>query len=534
MKTLFSVLCTLLITSSYANEISVESKIKHVTVFQRAAQIQRSAQVKVPKGKHQIVLTNLSTRVNQNSIQITGDKDITILSVSFQQNYLKNNEENVATKRIQDSLNLMSEKLIDIKNNQWLLREEKDLLLKNKALSQTGSNNNTEEIIKRANFYRLRLREIVTEETKENKKHNECQAIINKLNAQLRQNRAGKGKSVGEIVIEVESKLTQTTSMQVSYNVSGAGWYPVYNLKSKSITSPLQLEYNAKVYQLSGVAWKNVNLSLSTANPQHNIQKPNLTPWRLVFQNRNYGGAYIKSNRSTQYNIQADEVEDAALSEAPSPSANFTAPPVNITQHQTAVSFDLKTKYTIESNNKHYGVTVSNYELPASYTYYAAPKLRKKAFLLAKTSDWQQYNLIPGKTNFFFENTFVGSSILNLSGAQDTLDISLGIDDNIIIDRKRVKDFCKAYAIGSDKKEEIGIEITVTNNKNTSIELLVEDQIPVSGNNKISVDLLNAKKADHDLNSGKLTWKLKLKPGESKKLRFGYSIKYPKGMQINL
>ena len=124
--------------------------------------------------------------------------------------------------------------------------------------------------------------------------------------------------------------------------------------------------------------------------------------------------------------------------------------------------------------------------------------------------------------------------MLNLSGMQDTLDISLGRDDNIIMERKRVKDYCKVYAIGADKREEIGIRTTITNNKNVAIEMIVEDQIPVTTNNQIEVTLLSSKKAEHNEDTGKLKWVIKLKPGESKELNFSYSIRFPKDRKINL
>ena len=484
--------CTLLLSCYsvllFGNEISPKSSIKHVTVFQKAAQIERNLKATIPSGKHQIIISNLSTQVDQNSIQLSGDKTLSILSIHFQRNFLKNEQPNTKTIFLQDSLTLMRDKLTDVTNQQWLLREEKDLIMKNKTLSQTGTNNTTEELMKRATYYRTRLGEILKDEKKQTKKQQEIQGVVNRLQAQLNQNKNGRGKSVGEIVVEVQSKSNQTVNFNLTYNINNAGWYPIYNLRSKSIKEPLDLEYNAKVYQNSGIDWKNVVISLSTSNPQANIQKPHLTPWRLAFRtanqyNKNYRGK--NSNRTESYAGKVQMDEDAMTVDAE--YNTFTPPPVQITQYQTAVSFDLKTKYTIPSDNKQHGVTVANYTLPAQYTYYAAPKMKKKAFLLAQTSDWHQYNLIPGRSNFFFQNRYVGNSMLNLSGMQDTLDLSLGIDENILIQRNRVKDFCKVYAIGSDKKEEIGIEISITNNKNVPIEIVIEDQIPVSTNNQIMV-----------------------------------------------
>ena len=147
---------TLLIAFSIfvsAKEIPTRSTIEHVTIFQKAAQIERTAQVKIPSGKHQIIISNLSTQVNENSIQLRGDKQLSILSIYFQRNYLKDVVPSSKLKAIQDSISFMESKLQDVNDERWLLQEEKDLILKNKVLSPTGNNNTTEELTKRADFF---------------------------------------------------------------------------------------------------------------------------------------------------------------------------------------------------------------------------------------------------------------------------------------------------------------------------------------------------------------------------------------------
>jgi uncharacterized protein (TIGR02231 family) len=282
MKYTLSFLLIAFSLSLSAKEIPTKSTIKHVTVFQKAAQIERTAQVKIPSGKHQIIISNLSTQINENSIQLRGDKQLSILSIYFQRNYLKDAVPSSKLKAVQDSISYMESKLQDVNDERWLLQEEKDLILKNKVLSQTGNNNTTEELTKRSNFYRYRLREILKSQKSENQKHSKYQNTLRKLRAQ--QNELGnRRKHVGEIVVEIESKTTQTVNLNLAYNIQNAGWHPLYNLRSNSIEEPLQLDYNAKVYQRSGVDWENVKISLSTSNPQANIQKPTLTPWRLAF-----------------------------------------------------------------------------------------------------------------------------------------------------------------------------------------------------------------------------------------------------------
>ena len=62
--------------------------------------------------------------------------------------------------------------------------------------------------------------------------------------------------------------------------------------------------------------------------------------------------------------------------------------------------------------------------------------------------------------------------------------------------------------------------------------MLLKDQYPVSQNKEVEVELLESNDAAVNDETGVLTWKISLKPGESKKVRFSYQVKYPKEIKI--
>ena len=162
------------------------------------------------------------------------------------------------------------------------------------------------------------------------------------------------------------------------------------------------------------------------------------------------------------------------------------------------------------------------------YSYYCAPKIDNDAFLLAKITGWDKYNLISGDANIFFEDTYVGKSYLNTISTNDTMDISLGRDKNVTVTRTKLVDFCEKKVIGLNKKETSTYEISIRNKKKDAIEIIVEDQIPLSSNNEIVVEATETGKAEYDKVTGKLMWKLKMAPAETQKFKFGYTVKYPK------
>jgi len=188
--------------------------------------------------------------------------------------------------------------------------------------------------------------------------------------------------------------------------------------------------------------------------------------------------------------------------------------------------------YTIKSDGKTTIVDIQNYTLPATYQYYAAPKLDPSAFLLAKVSGWEDYNLLSGYINLYFEGTYVGKSYLNVKDTKDTLDFSLGRDENIVIERKKQKEYNTSQFIGSNRKVSFAWEISVRNKKKTPVTIVVEDQLPLSTDNQIEIEKGETPEATYDETNGILKWKFTLNSAETKKVNFSYSVKYPKDKNV--
>ncbi|RAI95350.1 mucoidy inhibitor MuiA family protein [Algoriphagus yeomjeoni] len=206
----------------------------------------------------------------------------------------------------------------------------------------------------------------------------------------------------------------------------------------------------------------------------------------------------------------------------------------SVVENQTTVEIEVAEPYSIKSNGEKTLVDLKNYQVDASYSYSVVPKLDNDAFLIAEIADWSQYSLLEGESNLYFEDGFVGRSILNGSSLQDTLEISMGRDRSIVIQRDKNDEFSKKRAIGSNITESREYVITVKNNKSQAVTLNVEDQIPVSVNSDISVEALNLSGGKLDANTGIMTWTITLQPGAQQELKFQYEVKYPKREKVIL
>jgi uncharacterized protein (TIGR02231 family) len=211
-------------------------------------------------------------------------------------------------------------------------------------------------------------------------------------------------------------------------------------------------------------------------------------------------------------------------------TASFT----QVAENATNSVFDISIPYTIESNGKSNFVEIQQYNIAANYTYLSIPKVDKDAFLLARLQGWDKSELLPGEANVYFENNYVGQTYFDTRIVDDTLSVGLGRDNNIVVKRKQINEFKEKTSIsGNTKKVSRMYEIEVRNTRKSAIELELEDQIPLTNNEQLEVEVLEIGNAEYNKETGKLKWKLKLNPGESKSLRFGYAVKHPKKMIVN-
>lgn len=196
------------------------------------------------------------------------------------------------------------------------------------------------------------------------------------------------------------------------------------------------------------------------------------------------------------------------------------------------VEYKIITPSTILSDGNHKNIEMQKMSIPAIFEYQSVPKLKEEVFLFAKISDWEQYNLVEGEVNLYFEKTFTGKSFLDVKYLSDTLSISLGRDKNILVKREKQKESSGNQLIGNKRKEFRSYEIIVRNNKNSDIKITLFDQVPISTIKEIQVENLELSGAEFDENTGKVNWTFELKPKELKKVTLRYSVKYPKNKPL--
>ncbi len=541
MKKLVLIIVIVLLAMPSIAQKNVTSKIKKVTVFLKGAQIQRTASTSLKKGRTDVVFSGLSTVLDANSIQVKGKGNFTIMAVYHQLNYLKKAKVDKRIKEMQDSVKLLTNQS-NLQNQFYnALNQESQMLLANKAIGGTNTGVDVASLKSMADFYRTRLKDIYTRMYKIKQDNSKRNAKIQRLNQQIQQSRRNYQTTVSELVLDLDVKESTQAKFDITYLVRNASWYPQYDIRATDVHHPIQLHYRAMIRQNTGVEWKNVMLTVSTGNPSNNGVIPQLYPWYLNYylnqQGRRMEKAYVDSNVKP---LDMEEVQTPVPVNSSAPVYSYSTPSkamgnsnnssnyTRVSVGQTTTLFKISIPYTIPSTNKTVNVKIQKVELAADYRYYCVPKLSLDAFLQARITGWEELNLLAGNVNVFFDGTFVGKSRINPQSLSDTLDISLGKDASIKVERNKIKDKTGKLVIGSTKKMNIGWEISVRNGKAEKINITIQDQLPLSKLKEIEVELNKKDGAKYNADNGFLTWDLEIDAKKSVKKSFDYTVKYPK------
>ena len=327
------------------------------------------------------------------------------------------------------------------------------------------------------------------------------------------------------------SKVSTTTPINISYFTKNAGWIPAYDVKVMTLDNTIKLGYKATVTQTTGLDWEDVKISLSTGNPNQGNVVPILTPWYLNMYVPILYEKLKTLKRAQESKMQAIEstasgytMEDVDVID----DTKYVGIYTSMTESMLYTNFDIDLPYTIPTDGKAYSVDIKDEQMNAYFNVYGIPKLDKDAFVTADIKDWEKFDLLPGEANIIMDNIYIGKSYIDPNSTSDTLRLLLGRDKRVALKRTLVKEQTKSKIKGDYKIETFTYEIIMRNNKKQAIELVVKDQYPLSKAKEVEVNLDESASAEINNETGELKWNIKLQPGESKKLRFSYSVKYPK------
>jgi uncharacterized protein (TIGR02231 family) len=552
-------------TSAAEKETVIKSSIKKVTVYTKGAQIQRRASYSVSQGITTLVIEGVSPNIDPNSLQVQASGEIIILDSKYSIFYpqlepVLNPKNGIPPKvlreisLLQDSIFNINFDLSEIQYQIDVLNSEKRIIENNGTIKGEGKVNDSIPLLADAiAFYHKKMLELNGQLLKLNRSkqlntrsHGRMNTRLAKLHNYNENNNFISRPTkppVHQVKITISAKASATGSLKLSYLVNNAGWTPSYDLRSSAADSKINLSYKAQVHQNTGIDWEGVNLSLSTNNPYANKTKPTLSPWYLdyhSYRNTDYneynqsskaeiitGGATmdLKNSKKRINDLEMDEdIYDAMT------ASKFTT----MIEHLISVEYEIDLPYSIKSDNLENMVLVSIKDLNTEYMHYAIPKMDLSVYMVARITALGDLNLVPGKANLFHDGAYLGTTYIDPNTMNDTLDLSLGKDPNLIMKRTLLKSESKQKVVGDKIVKTVSYKIQFKNHKSSTIKLIVQDQVPVSRNKEIEVSLDNLSKGKVDEVTGLVEWKFKMKPQASEEIDIKFTVKYDKTQNITL
>lgn len=534
---------------------TLNSNISHITVFKDRAEVTRQAQKEsLPVGEYHLVFDKLPQNIDQNSIQVNGKGNAVLSNVKFETVYYEETPDEdrrtllLKQQDIQDEIRQLNDQIARLK-------KEKDFVEGvGKKLITPASNEATLELdpekwAKMLGYFKQELQTTDQAIFEIEKDKRSWENKLTQVNSQIQQMGQGRKLSKNQVTVWVE--VTQETNLllELSYIVYNASWRPVYDLRVSTEEKRMHITYNAIVTQNTGENWEDAALKLSTAQPQISGQQPNLSPWRINIQKPlprpapsvERGMAMSNMIEAPMAQMFRSEIEEAPgeLDEIVEDVAIVTSVSA-VETGATSVFFSIKGSHTVKSDGTDHKVTIMIEDFSAHFRYSTVPKLSPYAYLKAKVRNETAYPFLAGSTNVFLDNNFVANSSIEAVAPTEEFWTFLGIDQGFKIEHKFLKKYEKKEGgIFSKKTKNIVYEylIEVKNNKTTQEEIVVWDQLPISGNDDIKVHLLEPSYKEDSSSLKKneyeyLEWFFKPAPGEELKIPFKFGVEYPREKQV--
>jgi len=499
---------------------TLKTRIKTLTVYPEMALVKQEVLADLKIGENVISVVGLTPDLMDNSLQVSvNDPKIKLLDVKVYESHLQAFNQ-AEVKKLKDKIESIEKELFFKKAEKDAIKQFNSVITK--TLPQPKDQqanipfiNSYFEVMENAlkkvgkNLTELDLEISRLEKEKEN------------LEKELT-NYGQKKESIKIAEITLYSKeVVKNVPIDLSFLLKSAGWKPYYSFRIDSQSGKYSIDWSAMIWQKSGIDWKDAEIRISTQKPASFRDIPEAKPWYIDISKGIFVYPMIeKSSRAKsldQFLPEEEQLQD-----------------VKVEEEVASVSFILPRKISIPSDGKPHMVVVDTAEKNTTMKYTVLPRVSLYAYLTADIENPFNYPILAGESKVYLDGKFVGDLSIkkNLYPGEKKL-IPFGIDESIKVDRKLVKKFTE-YQGAFNKEISINYEYLteITNGKSIPIEIDLRDNIPVSKNEKIKIDIKEPKEIDKIGQDGSFILKIYLNAKESYKLKTAFKVTYPVDLQV--
>ncbi|MEW5867954.1 MAG: mucoidy inhibitor MuiA family protein [Chloroflexota bacterium] len=524
--------------------IVVQTGVKAVTVYPDRARVVRQGQTEVETGVQRLEIADLPLSMNPDSVRATarGTARVRLLGLQIERQYYSETPAE-QVRGLEARVESAQDEMQALEAEALLLRKEGERLealaghTQVFATALASGEMSLETQLQMLAGLRQRAAQLNTELQENGLKKRAQERRLEQLKRQLEQVRSARPRERYAAFVEVDVQGAGSLGVELTYVVSGAGWKPLYDLRLlEADQAVLEVGYLAQVSQQTGEDWADVELVLSTARPALAAVLPELQPWYIRERSR----PQPPPPAPRQMAMKAAAMPQAAMDtmavgfepEAV-PEVEAEVAMANVESSGAAVTYRLAGKVGIPSDGAPHKVTVAQFSLPPRLDYACAPKLAEAAYRRAKVTNDSPYTLLPGAANLFAGEEFIGATRLELTAPQGEIELYLGADDRVKVERELVRREVEKALIGGKRRLHFAYEIRLENLLADEVRITVHDQMPVSRHEDIKVRLEGAEpKPSEQTELNLLDWELTLASREKRTLRFEFAVEYPQALEV--
>ncbi len=550
-KALFLALSALALSplSAISAEIPADSRVTKVTVYQDRALVTRFAEVKLAPGANAVAFEGLPASIMEDSLRAEGKgtAPVTIEGAEVKRHFLiEEADENV--KRIQAEIEMLQEEQRGLQEKSEALQSERTFLdnIRNFTSQQTAEDLKTksstaEEWATHAAFLRDSYDKNGQARLALEKQMRDVQERIDAKHRELSGTGGPGDREKKTVLVGVNAKEAATLRLELHYIVPAATWSVSYDAKVDPDKKQCALVSYGNVRQWSGEEWKDVTLVLSSAKPAVGGRMPELDPWYVDFYRAPQPVRPMMARMAAKPAMMEDRVEmDSMSAGAVAPEANFAEAEVaqaEVAQDLGVVTFTVSRPFTVLADNRLYKTPVQTETFPTSLDYRATPKLSPYAFLHSEVTNDKDYVIAGGEMNVFVKDSYVGKSFVKTTGRGEKFDLYLGIDEEVKVKRVELKEKRKKALLGLRSRKDYGYRLEVENYKKEAVKVGLSDQLPVSRNAEIKVELVSAEPAPTGQDAEKkaqgiLYWELDIPAAAKKAVEFAFFVEHPADKEV--
>ncbi|SDZ07591.1 conserved hypothetical protein [Amycolatopsis xylanica] len=356
-------------------------------------------------------------------------------------------------------------------------------------------------------------------------KHAELDDAMAALDREMQARQSGTPDST-RVTVELEpSEAAGEITLELSYVVYGASWESTYDVRVRG--DEVTLTWHGLISQNTGEDWPECDLALSTARPAATVSVPELDPWFLdrvqpivpmpaaAAPMRGFGGAAPGGARM-------EKAADMAYSAA------------TVEQGVAAATYRPSRPVAVPSDGSAHRTTVAVLQPESKLDYVTAPVRAEEAYLRAVVVNTSEHTLRPGNASIFHDAEFVGTTWLDPWAPGEEVELALGVDDRVRVERKLVRRSASKATLSGTKRREAEYRTTIANHSPREAKITVLDQVPVSRDDAIEVrDVRTAPEPVESTELGELTWQLTLAPGATGEVTLAFRVTVGKGVELS-